>query len=97
MMLEHALLPVTPGREAQFEVSMAMALAIIEKAPHCHGAEVRRQEENGSIYLLLVRWTSVESHLEFRQSALFEQWRELTHPFYSQPPVVTHFHDPIRR
>ena len=97
MILEHAWLPVTPGREAQFEASTRLALPIIESAPDCLGAELRRQEENGSIYLLLVRWTSIEAHMAFRQSPLFEQWRSLTHPFYCEPATVTHFHDPLDR
>jgi heme-degrading monooxygenase HmoA len=97
MMLEHALLVITAGREAEFESSMARALAIIESAPGCHGAEVRRQQENASVYLLLVRWSSVEDHMEFRQTTLFARWRDLTHPFYANSPVVAHFHDPMAR
>ncbi len=96
-MLEHALLHVTPGREEEFEASMASALPIIESAPHCFGAEVRREEEDPSTYLLLVRWSSVEAHMEFRESPLFTEWRDLTHPFYAERPVVTHFHEPIGR
>lgn len=97
MILEHAQLVVTPGREAQFEATMREALVIIESAPDCHGADVRRQVEDGSKYLLLVRWTSLEAHLTFRATALFERWRALTHPFYASTPVVTHFHEPIER
>jgi quinol monooxygenase YgiN len=97
MMLEHALLLVNAGREEEFERSMAQALPIIESAPECHGAEVRRQEENGSVYLLLVRWSSVAAHLAFRETPLFDQWRELTHHFYAEAPSVTHFHDPFAR
>jgi len=97
MILEHAILPVTPGREAEFEASARGALSIIESAPDCFGAEFRRQEEDGSIYLLLVRWASIEAHMAFRRSALFEQWRSLTHPFYSEPASVTHFHEPLER
>ena len=96
-MLEHALLSVTPGREEEFESSMATALPIIESAPSCFGAEVRRQHENRSIYLLLVRWDSLAAHMEFRDSPLFAQWRERTHPFYVEPPTVSHFNDPLTR
>jgi heme-degrading monooxygenase HmoA len=97
MMLEHAILNVNAGQEDGFERSMARALPIIESAPDCHGAEVRRQEEDGSVYLLLVRWTSVAAHLAFRETPLFEEWRTLTHHFYSDRPSVTHFNEPIPR
>ena len=95
MIVEHALLPITPGQETAFEASMRQALPIITSAPHCHGAEVRRQVEDGSIYLLLVRWDSVAAHMAFRETDLFNQWKALTHHFYVHPPTVTHFHEPL--
>jgi heme-degrading monooxygenase HmoA len=95
MMLEHALLRIKDGQEKAFEESMAQALVFIESAPDCQGAEVRRQEEDPSRYLLLVRWTSVEAHMAFRETDLYEQWRLLTHHFYADPISVTHFHDPL--
>jgi heme-degrading monooxygenase HmoA len=95
MILEHALLSVTPGREEEFETSIMRALPIITSAPNCFGAEVRCQHEDRSIYLLMVRWASVEAHMDFRNSDLFKEWQVLTHPFYSTKPTVTHFHEPI--
>ncbi len=97
MMLEHALLTITPGREGEFESSMKIALDVIEAAPGCHGAEVRRQAEDGSVFLLLVRWESIDAHMDFRETELFERWRSLTHPFYVSAPSVTHFHEPLGR
>jgi len=95
MMLEHALLCVTPGREQAFEESMLRALPIITSAPECHGAQVRRQHENGSIYLLTVQWSTVEDHMAFRDTPLFSEWSSMTHPFYSVKPSVTHFSEPL--
>jgi heme-degrading monooxygenase HmoA len=97
MILEHALLPVRVGGGADFEASLHEALSIIESAPGCFGAEVRRQVEDPSTYLLLVRWDSIEAHQAFRETELFERWRALTHPFYAVPPAVTHFHEPLAR
>ncbi|NNN00464.1 MAG: antibiotic biosynthesis monooxygenase [Acidimicrobiaceae bacterium] len=97
MMLEHALLEIIQGRESDFEASMRAALPIIESAPNCYGAEVRHQSEDSAVYLLLVRWASIEAHLAFRATPLFEQWRALTHPFYVSAPSVTHFFDPLQR
>jgi heme-degrading monooxygenase HmoA len=56
---------------------------------------VRRQVEDGSIYLLLVRWESVEAHGAFRESNLFSEWQALTHHFYSTPADVKHFLEPL--
>lgn len=95
MILEHALLHVSPDTAASFEASMSRALPIISSAPGCHGAEVRRQLEDAGIYLLLVRWESLEAHLAFRAGGLFESWRTLTHPWYLETPSVTHFEEPL--
>ena len=97
MIIEHAALRVTAGREEEFEATMRTALAIIESAPDCFGAQIRRQAEDGAVFLLIVNWSSVEAHMAFRETALFEQWRTLTHHFYSERPVVTHFHEPLSR
>lgn len=97
MILEHALLHVRQGEEAAFEASMVRALPVIESADGCFGAEVRPQVEDGSTYLLLVRWASLEAHAAFRSSDLYETWRSLTHPFYREAISVTHFRDPLER
>ncbi len=97
MIVEHAALRVTPGRERDFEAAMGGALVIIESAPGCHGAEVRAQLEDPSNYLLLVRWESLQAHGDFRASALYQQWRSLTHHFYVEPPEVRHYDEPLAR
>ena len=97
MILEHAWLTVTKGREAEFETEMAKAFAIIESASGCHGAEVRRVVESPN-YVLIVKWESVEAHMEgFRTSEQFEAWRAATHHFYSEKPYVIHYAEPIQR
>jgi quinol monooxygenase YgiN len=93
MITEHAWLTVTPGREEEFAESITAALPIIMSAQNCHGAWVQRQVEDPSIFLLSVQWTSVQDHMNFRDSALFAQWRSQTQPYYSGPADVTHFED----
>jgi quinol monooxygenase YgiN len=97
MMLEHAVLTVRPGSESDFEAAMREALPIIEGADECFGAEVRRQAEDPSVFLLLVRWSSVAAHMAFRATPRYEAWRALTHHFYVGTLNVTHFFEPIER
>ena len=97
MILEHALLRVASEAAASFEDSMVRALPLIESAPGCGGGEVRRQIEDPQVYLLLVRWESLEAHMAFRASDLFDAWRALTHPWYVETPSVTHFDAAIER
>ncbi len=77
-MLEHALLAVTPGREEEFEASARQALPLLDVAAGCYGGEIRRQEEDGSVYLLLIRWESIDAHMAWRETDDFPRWRELT-------------------
>jgi heme-degrading monooxygenase HmoA len=92
VIVEHALLPVTPGREPEFEVAFGQAKAIIASMPGFGGLTLSRCLERPSAYLLLVEWATLEDHTEgFRGSAAYQQWRELLHEFYEPFPTVEHF------
>ncbi|MFF2494652.1 antibiotic biosynthesis monooxygenase family protein [Agromyces sp. NPDC058064] len=92
MILEHALLPVVPGREAEFESVFAEAKQIISSMPGFIDLTLSRSIETPNEYLLLVHWESVEAHEHgFRGSPEYERWRALLHGFYEPFPVVEHF------
>ena len=93
MITEHALLSVTPGREAEFERAFATARPIIAAMPGFVELDLLRGIERESTYLLLVGWESVEHHeVGFRQSPQYQEWRALLHQFYEPMPLVEHFH-----
>jgi heme-degrading monooxygenase HmoA len=92
MILEHAVLPVRPGQEEEFERAFARAKEIIARMPGFGGLTLSRCLERPDTYLLLVQWARVEDHTEgFRGSADYQQWRRLLHGFYEPFPVVEHF------
>lgn len=92
VILEHALLPVIPGREADFEAAFAEAKTIIAAVPGFVDLQLSRSIETPNEYLLLVHWRSVEAHEQgFRGSAEYGRWRGLLHHFYEPFPVVEHF------
>jgi heme-degrading monooxygenase HmoA len=92
MILEHALLPVVPGREAEFESAFAEAKAIIAGMPGFIRLSLSRCQERPGTYLLLVEWNRLEDHTEgFRGSAQYGDWRRLLHSFYDPFPVVEHY------
>lgn len=92
MILEQAVLPVVPGREADFEAAFAEARQIIAAQHGFLGLTLSRCLERPSGYLLLVEWETLEDHTEgFRGSAGYQQWRELLHHFYEPFPVVEHY------
>lgn len=97
MILEHAILPVIPGREAAFERAFAEARSIIASMPGFLSLRLSRSHESPSEYLLLVEWESIEHHTEgFRGSPEYGRWRALLHEFYEPFPRVEHFLDVTR-
>lgn len=92
MVVEHALLPVRAGLEAEFETAFGEARAIIAGMPGFRSLTLSRCIERPDTYLLLVEWDRLEDHTEgFRGSAEYERWRELLHRFYDPFPSVEHY------
>lgn len=91
MILEVADLRVREGEADAFEATFAQAQAIISSMPGYLGHELQRCVEDGQRYVLLVRWRSVEDHVEgFRGSGEYAQWKALLHRFY-EAASVAHF------
>jgi len=89
---EHAVLPVVPGRESEFEAAFAEARPLISSMPGFIDLSLSRSIETPTEYLLLVRWNTIDDHtLGFRGSAEYRRWSELLHPFYDPFPTVEHF------
>lgn len=92
MILEHAILPVIPGREDEFLEAFEQAWPIIGSMPGFVDLSLRRGIENPHEFLLLVRWETLEAHtVVFRGSAEYAEWKRLLHHFYEPFPEVTHF------
>jgi len=92
MILEHALLSITPGQQAPFEQAFTEAEKVISRAEGYLGHQLQRGLESPATYLLLVRWATLEAHtVGFRQGPLFGEWRGLIGAFFAAPPAVEHF------
>lgn len=92
MITEHALLPVKPGLETEFEEAFASARLIIASMPGFRGLTLSRGIEREGSYLLLVRWDSVEAHeVGFRGSPEYLEWKRMLHHFYDPFPLVEHY------
>ena len=94
VVLEHAVLTVVPGREAEFEQAFAEATELIARAPGFRSLRLARCVEVPNRFLLLVEWEHLEDHTEgFRTSTDYERWRELLHHFYDPFPTVDHYRE----
>jgi heme-degrading monooxygenase HmoA len=92
MITEHAVLPVIPGRAAEFIEAMDRAKGIIAASSGFISLRVARCVEQPDSFLLLVEWETLEDHtVGFRGSDAYQEWRALLHHFYDPLPVVEHF------
>jgi heme-degrading monooxygenase HmoA len=92
MVLEHAILDVSPGDESRFEAAFSSAHPLIASMPGFRSLRLERCLEQPSRYLLLVEWERLEDHTEgFRRSSKYDEWRRLLHHFYDPFPVVEHY------
>ncbi len=90
--VEHAEIRVLAGREDEFEAAFVAGHAALSQAAGYRWARLLRQAEDPATYLLLVGWDSLEAHtVDFRESALFTQWRGAVGAFFDGPPTVVHF------
>ena len=80
---------MTPRRAA---ASIAAAGTVISQAQGCRGFKVNKGIESPERYILQIFWDTLENHtVDFRESALFTEWRAIVGPFFASPPVVEHF------
>ena len=94
MVLEVALIDVTPGREADFADAYRTAVAELAGVDGCRSVRMTQGIETPSRFVLLVEWDSVEAHEQnFRATDRFVRWRALIGPFFAGPPSVEHFAD----
>lgn len=93
MVLEVALIDVTPGSEQAFAEAYAQAKELVGDTPGCRSMRMTRGVETPTRFVLLVEWDSVEDHSVFRDSDRFPQWRALIGPHFAAPPHVEHFVD----
>ncbi len=91
MIHEVATLTVSQGTESDFEAAVAKSVPLFQKAPGALGFRLDRSIETPNEYTLTVGWTTLEDHvIGFRESAEFQQWRELVGRHFASPPQVKH-------
>lgn len=93
MILELADIRIQTGTQAQFDAAIVRGIEqTIAKATGYLGHQVQKGVESPERYLLMVRWSTLESHtIDFRESAAFTEWRAIVGPFFASPPTVEHF------
>jgi heme-degrading monooxygenase HmoA len=94
MVLEVALIDITPGQESAFAEAYRQAKSILATTPGLRSVRMTQGIESPTRFVLLVEWDSVEAHRDnFRATERFGQWRSAIGPYFAQPPLVEHFND----
>jgi heme-degrading monooxygenase HmoA len=96
VILEHAILDVSPCEAADYEAAVKEALPLIAATPGFIRLDIRPCLEKPGRYLLLVEWRELVDHtVGFRSSDRYQAWKNLLHRFYSPFPLVEHFGVPV--
>ncbi len=92
MILEVAILDIKPGRSRDFETAFSEAQTIISSMKGYIALQLQKCMEMPNRYILLVNWETLEDHTQgFRESAGYQEWKRLLHPFYDPFPEVQHY------
>jgi|SRR6478735_368366 len=92
MITELAILYVKDGQQHLFESDFEKAGQFISSIKGYAGHSLQKCLEQHNKYILLVNWEKIEDHtIGFRQSAVYQQWKELLHHYYDPFPVVEHY------
>lgn len=93
MVTEVATIIALPGKEDALGQGIIQGLEAIRQHPECISANATRCVEKNGRYMLSVVWTSLEAHTnDFRNSALFVQWRNCIDGLIDGQPEVFHYH-----
>ncbi|MBP2351440.1 heme-degrading monooxygenase HmoA [Kribbella aluminosa] len=83
---------VPKGRELEFEHVMRTARTVIARCAGLISIEYWRGVERRNVYTLLLKWRSMDAHLEeWRNSPHYPEWSALVVPFIVEPPRDEHF------
>jgi len=91
MILEIAQIDVKPGMESDFEAGVKAATPLFQRAKGCTGMTLQRSHEMPRRYRLFVQWETLENHtVDFRESADYQEWRNLVGHCFAGAPHVEH-------
>lgn len=92
MIIEHVHLTVKSGLSADFELAFEQAKQIIAPMQGLKAVQLIKSIEHENAYILLIFCDRLEDHQQgFRQSAAYQSWKKLLHPFYDRMPTVEYY------
>ncbi|MCA1956165.1 antibiotic biosynthesis monooxygenase [Zymomonas sp.] len=91
MIYEFLQIPIKENSEDSFIAAVEKAKPLFLNSPGCEGMTLTRSHEHNGRFCLVIRWESIEAHVEgFRKSDALPQWRALVNEYFSEPPKGEH-------
>lgn len=91
MVVEIATLFVKTEAEDAFVEGFGKGTEILLRQPGCNGLRWGKRVEPELAYVLLVEWTEIQDHFNFRETDDFAAFGEFFRPHLSKAPEVVHF------
>jgi Uncharacterized conserved protein len=83
---------VPAGREEEFMAAYREGRRYLDASPECVGYDILRGIEEPDRFVVLIRWTSVERHLEgFRKGPQFPPFFQAVKPFFENIEEMKHY------
>jgi quinol monooxygenase YgiN len=73
--VENAQLRAKAGHEDAMSEALPAALAVLEAAENCLSASALRCIERPDEFMFVIKWTDVQSHLDYREAPEFADYR----------------------
>ena len=91
MTVEYIRYRIAAGQPAFIE-AIRQANQILAAAPDCLSYQLSHCEEDPTLFIWRIEWTSVERHLNgFRKSPEFVAFFQLVKPFYQSIQEMNHY------
>ncbi|AEI37406.1 MAG: antibiotic biosynthesis monooxygenase family protein [Zymomonas mobilis subsp. pomaceae] len=91
MIYEFLQISIKEDTDSEFIAAVEKAKPLFLNSPGCEGLELTRSHEHKGRFCLIIRWASIEAHVEgFRKSDALPKWRALANQYFAEPPRGEH-------
>jgi hypothetical protein len=98
MTVEYIRYTIPAARQEAFIASMKAACAILDMDQDCRDYELANCEEDATLFIWRIHWTSVDRHLNgFRKSEAFGPFYQLVKSFIPDISEMHHYAPLIRK
>ena len=92
MIVEYIRYRLQAANAVGFEHDYAAAAVHLAASPYCAGYELTRCIDEAGIYVLRIRWTSAEDHMQgFRHSPQFPPFLAAIRPYVDRIEEMRHY------